>query len=67
MAPYGADSIAVTLGTSNTLSFKLTKAGKAVGSGTSVVSADGKTLTLTSEGTAASGKTVSSVSVYDKQ
>jgi hypothetical protein len=67
MAPYGADSIAVTLGASNNLSFKLTKAGKAVGSGTSVVSADGKTLTLTSEGTDASGKTVSSVSVYDKQ
>jgi|HubBroStandDraft_2_1064218.scaffolds.fasta_scaffold06153_1 hypothetical protein len=67
MAPYGADSIAVTLGTSNTLSFKLTKGGKAVGSGTSVVSADGKTLTLTAKGVDASGKTVSSVSVYDKQ
>jgi hypothetical protein len=67
VAPYGADSIAVTLGTSNSLSFKLMKGGKAVGSGTSVVSADGKTLTLTSGGTGASGKSVRSVSVYDKQ
>ena len=67
MAPYGADSIAVTLGASNNLSFKLTKDGKVVGSGTSVVSPDGQTLTLTSKGTDASGKTVSSVSVYNKQ
>jgi hypothetical protein len=66
-APYGADSIAVTLGASNTLSFKLTKGGQAVGSGNSVVSADGKTLTLTSKGTDTSGKTVSSISVYDKR
>jgi len=66
IAPYGADSVAVTLGASNTLSFKLTKGGKVVGSGTSIVSADGKTLTLTSKGIAASGKTVSSVAVYDK-
>jgi hypothetical protein len=67
MAPYGADSIAVTLGASNNLSFKLTKGGKTVGSGTSVVAADGKTLTLTAKGTDASGKTVNSVAVYDKQ
>jgi hypothetical protein len=66
-APYGADSIAATLGASNTLSFKLIKGGQPVASGTSVVSADGKTLTLTSKGTDASGKTVSSVSVYDKR
>lgn len=66
-APYGADSIAVTLGASNTLSFKLTKGGQPVASGTSVVSADGKTLTLTSKGTDASGKTLSSISVYDKR
>lgn len=65
--PFGADSVAVTLGASNTLSYKLTKGGKPVGSGTSVVSADGKTLTLTSKGIDASGKTVNSVAVYDKQ
>jgi hypothetical protein len=67
MAPYGADSIAVTLGSSNALSFKLTKGGKPVGNGTSVVSADGKTLTINSKGTDASGNTVGSVAVYDKQ
>jgi hypothetical protein len=66
-APYGADSIAMTLDSANTLSFELTKGGKVVGSGTSVVSADGKTLTLTAKGTDARGKTVSSVAVYDKQ
>jgi hypothetical protein len=66
-APYGADSIAVTLGASNTLSFKLTKGGQPVASGTSVVSADGKTLTLTSKGTDSRGKTLSSISVYDKR
>jgi hypothetical protein len=38
-----------------------------VGSGTSVVSADGKALTITAKGIDASGKTVSGVSVYDKQ
>jgi hypothetical protein len=67
MGPYGADSITATLPAYNTVSYKLTKGGKAVGSGTSVVSADGKTLTVTSKGTDASGKSVSSVSVYDKQ
>jgi hypothetical protein len=67
MAPYGADSVAVTLGTSNALSFKLTKGGKTVGSGTSLVSADAKTLTLTSKGIDANGKIVSSVAVYDKR
>ena len=65
--PFGADSIAVTLGASNSLSFKVTRDGKTVGTGKSVVSADGKTLTLTSKGTDASGRTVSSVAVYDKQ
>jgi hypothetical protein len=45
----------------------LTKGGQPVASGTSVVSADGKTLTLTSKGTDTSGKTVSSISVYDKR
>jgi hypothetical protein len=66
-APYDADSISMTLGGSNTLTIKLTRGGKEVGSGTAVVSADGKTLTLTSKGTDAKGKSSSSVAVYDKQ
>lgn len=67
MGPFGADSITATLPAYNTVSYKLTKGGKAVGSGTSVVSADGKTLTLTAKGIDASGKSVSSVAVYEKQ
>jgi hypothetical protein len=67
MAPYGADSIAVTLGTSNSLSFKLMKGGKVVGSGTTVVSPNGKTLTLKSNGTDDKGMAVNTVSIYEKQ
>lgn len=67
MAPYGADSVSVNLTAPNTLSYSLTKGGKVVGTGTSVVSADGKTLTLTSKGTDEQGKAISSVVVYDKQ
>lgn len=65
--PYGADSIDVALGAANSLTYKVMRHGKVVGTGTSVVSADGKTLTLKSKGTDASGKTSSSVAVYDKQ
>jgi len=66
-APYGADSVGVTLGTSNTLTYKLWRGGKLIGSGTLVVSPDGKTATLKSKGTDEKGKTESSVSVYTKQ
>jgi len=65
--PFGADSIDVTLGAANSLTYKLIRGGKVVGTGKSVVSADGKTLTLKSKGTDVSGKTSSSVAVYDKQ
>jgi hypothetical protein len=67
MAPYGADSVGVTLGTSNTLTYKLWRGGKVIGSGTLVVSADGKTATLKSKGTNEKGKTESSLSIYTKQ
>jgi hypothetical protein len=43
------------------------RSGKVVGTGKSVVSGDGKTLTLESKGTDVSGKTSSSVAVYDKR
>jgi hypothetical protein len=66
-APYGADSVGVTLGTSNTLTYTLWRAGKVVGAGTLVVSADGQTATLKSKGTNEKGKTESSVSIYTKQ
>ncbi len=43
------------------------KGGKVMTSQTSVVSSDGKTLTLTTTGTNPQGQTVDNVSVYDKQ
>jgi hypothetical protein len=66
-APYDADSISMNLSAPNTITFKILRGGKVIGSGSSVVSADGKTLTLTSKGTDAKGKTTSAVAVYDKQ
>jgi hypothetical protein len=67
IAPFGADSASEELTSSNTLSFRLSKGGKVVGTGTSVVSPDGKTLTLSSKGTDENGKVSSSVVLYDKQ
>jgi hypothetical protein len=67
IAPYGADSVSEQLTSANTLSFSLTKSGKVVGTGSSVVSADGKTLTLTSKGTDEKGKAISSIVQYEKQ
>ena len=66
-APYGADSVGVTLGSSNTLTFQLWRGGKVIGKGTLVVSADGKTATLKSKGTDEKGQTKSSTSIYTKQ
>ncbi len=66
-APYGADSVSVTLGSSNTLTYKLYRGGKVIGTGSMVVSADGKTATLKSKGTDEKGKTQTSVSIYTKQ
>ena len=43
------------------------KAGKVVQTYTRVVSADGKTMTVTSTGTTATGSKVDNVQVYDKQ
>jgi hypothetical protein len=65
--PYGADAISVNLTSPNTIKSTLTRAGKVVATGTSVVSKDGKTLTIKAKGTDEKGKTSSSVVVYDKQ
>lgn len=43
------------------------KAGKVVQTLTRVISADGKTLTITTKGTNAQGQAVNNVAVYDKQ
>jgi hypothetical protein len=66
-APYGADSIGVTLTTSNALTFTLWRGGKQIGKGTLLVSADGKTATLKSKGVNEKGKAEGSVSIYEKQ
>ena len=65
--PYGADSIAANLASPNTIQSTLTKGGKVVATATTVVSADGKVLTITTKGTDAKGKHFTNVSVYDKQ
>ena len=50
-----------------TLSFAVKKGGKTVGTGRVVVSADGKSRTVTFSGTDAKGKKFKSTAVYDKQ
>ncbi|MBZ5654475.1 MAG: hypothetical protein LAO56_04255 [Acidobacteriia bacterium] len=50
-----------------TLELTVKKGGKVTMTGRIVVSADGKSRTLTAKGTDAAGKTVTSTSVYDKQ
>ncbi len=49
-----------------TLEMTLKRGGKTVGSGSIVVSADGKTRTVTTSGTDAKGKHFKSTAVYDK-
>lgn len=51
----------------HTLALTVKKEGKVTVHGSIVVSADGKTRTLTVSGTDAKGKKISSVAVYDKQ
>jgi hypothetical protein len=51
----------------HTLSLENKKGGKVSISGKVVISADGKTRTVTTSGTTAAGKKVTSTAVYDKQ
>ncbi len=51
----------------NTLDMKLKKGGKITGTGKIVVSADGKTRTVTTSGTTPQGRKYKSIAVYDKQ
>ena len=51
----------------HTLEFKGKKDGKVTVTGRIVVSADGKTRTVTTEGTDPQGKKIKNVAVYDKQ
>jgi hypothetical protein len=65
-APFGADHIAIKRVDSHRFSATLKKGDKVVATSKSVVSHDGKTTTLNSEGTDADGKAVRSTQVYDK-
>ena len=65
--PYGANTIAATLTAPKTIQSTLNKDSKVLATGTSVVSEDGRVLTITTKGMDASGKSFNSVAVYDKQ
>jgi hypothetical protein len=64
---YTADTRSFKMVDEHTLEMVTKKSGKVTTSGSIVVSPDGKTRTLHVTGTDASGKKVSSVSVYEKQ
>jgi hypothetical protein len=51
----------------HTLTFSVKKGAKVLFTGTIVLSADGKSRTVTTEGTDSSGKKVTATAVYDKQ
>ena len=65
--PYGADSIAANLTTPNTIQSTLSKGGRVVAAAVTIVSNDGRVLTITTKGTDTQGKQFTNVSVYDKQ
>jgi hypothetical protein len=62
-----ADARTYTKVNAHTLKMVHKKDGKVVGTGSVVVSANGKTRTVTNNTTDAKGKKISSVAVYDKQ
>jgi hypothetical protein len=61
------DTLNATMVDSHTVKSVQKKGGKEIGHSTRVVSADGKTLTLTSKGTGADGHPYDNVQVYNKQ
>ena len=61
------DVVALTRVDANTTRTINKKAGKVTVTQTSVVSADGKTRTITSKGTNGQGQAVDNVAVYDRQ
>lgn len=61
------DTVALKRVDSHTIQFIRKKAGKVVQNATSVVSKDGKTRTVTTDGTNAQGQKVHTVGVYEKK
>jgi len=62
-----SDARAVTKIDDHTLNFSVKKGGKVLFTGRIVLSADGKTRTVTTEGTDDAGNKVNATAVYDKQ
>jgi len=62
-----SDARAVTKVDDHTLTFSVKKGGKVLFTGSIALSADGKTRTVTIEGTDSAGKKITSTAVYDKQ
>jgi len=63
----GADTVVVRRSGSNSLGIQFKKSGQVVATNKTVVSKDGKTLTITSQGADAKGQPISSVTVWVKQ
>jgi len=61
------DSSTYTRSDAHTVNFVRSKDGKTVQTGSIVLSADGKTLTVTTEGTGPNGQPIHNVAVYEKQ
>lgn len=66
-APGGADSVNIKKVSASSYTFTLKSGGKAIATGKSMVSKDGKTTTVTMSGKDKDGKALRSTSVYDKQ
>lgn len=64
--PFYADTVSIRR-SGNGFSAESKKNGKLVFTTTDTISADGKTMTLTSKGATASGQSLNSVRVYEKQ
>ena len=62
-----SDARAVKKIDDHTLTFTVKKGDKVITTGSIVLSADGKTRTVTTEGTDSSGKKIAGTAVYDKQ
>lgn len=62
----GVDTVAITRVDAWTTTFVTKLAGKQVGTGSRVLSKDGKVLTFTQKGVNAAGKPVESTMVYDR-
>jgi hypothetical protein len=67
-SPYGPGAVvAITRVDPHTAKVVAKQAGKVTVNQTSVVSADGKTRTVTTKGTDAKGQPIESTSIYEKQ